>query len=168
MSFEIRRASSDEWETMRSIRLAALEDAPMAYSSTLAREQAFAEEAWRSRLDTSMAYLAWEGGRVVGTVTAYQDPAGPADTMFLVAMFVQAAVRGSECSRLLIDAVVEAARAAGAQQLLLHVTQTNAAARRRYQSYGFNATGRTQPLPHAPHVAEIEMALSLRTAAVRS
>jgi hypothetical protein len=43
----------------------------------------------------------------------------------------------------------------------LDVAEGNLPARRLYERRGFRPTGRTGTLPHAPDVAELEMALEL-------
>ena len=50
---EIRRATVDDWEASRDIRLRALAESPDAFLSTLEREAAFDDEVWMSRLEGS-------------------------------------------------------------------------------------------------------------------
>lgn len=161
MRIEVRRAVSDDWTAMKEIRLRSLAEAPTAFGSTLEWEQAFTEETWRSRLETNLAFLALDGDRVVGTATGFDDPETNPGTVRLVAMFVEVAARGTGCAHRLIDAVSSAAATAGAQQLVLDVTDVNAVAARCYQRYGFRETGGRRPLPHSPEITEIEMVLDL-------
>src|SRR4030095_13513793 len=49
MNAELRRIRSDEGLKLRSLRLRALADAPMAFGSTLAREESFPESVWHER-----------------------------------------------------------------------------------------------------------------------
>jgi len=161
VSITIRPASAADWREVRRIRLQALAEAPWAFGSTLEREQGFTEETWRQRAGATWAYLAWDGDRVVGTATGLADPEPAQGTVQLVAMYVDPRARGTGCAHQLIDAVVSAAVAEGATRLLLEVTDVNPAAGRCYRRYGFVPTGRRKPLPHTPHVTELEMVLEL-------
>jgi ribosomal protein S18 acetylase RimI-like enzyme len=161
MSIEIRRTSAADWREVRRIRLQALAEAPWAFGSTLEREQGFSEETWRQRAGAKSAYLAWDGDRVVGTVTGLADPEPAQGTVQLVAMYVDPGARGTGCAHRLIDAVVAAAVAGGATRVLLDVTDVNPAAGRCYRRYGFAPTGRRKPSPHTPHITELEMVLEL-------
>jgi ribosomal protein S18 acetylase RimI-like enzyme len=46
---EVRRTSGDDWELLRSVRLAALEEAPYAFRRTHAEASANTEEVWRQQ-----------------------------------------------------------------------------------------------------------------------
>ena len=49
MGHGVRRVRPDEGLRLRALRLRALADAPWAFGSTFAREQAFAESVWHER-----------------------------------------------------------------------------------------------------------------------
>lgn len=139
----------------------ALTDAPLAFASTLEREQQFDEQVWRTRAEHSFAFLAWRGDRAVGTATGFPDPGLPADYMALVAMYVDPQARATGCSHRLIDAVAQAAGEAGARFLVLWVTEVNPVAAACYRRHGFVDTGRRKPLPHTGSIVETEMVLPL-------
>ena len=157
----VRRAIDDDWQASRAIRLHALQDAPLAFASTYAREAVFGEDVWRDRIADSAQFLAFVGDAVVGTATGFVDPAEPT-AVRLVAMFVVPAARGQGHAARLLDAVVADARERGFERVVLNVVDTNTAARSCYLRHGFSPTGRTMPLPHAPEHTETEMALKLR------
>src|SRR5262249_56071893 len=82
----IRRIRPDEGPNLRALRLRALADAPMAFGSTLAREQAFADAVWRERAergasgDDSVTFIVEHDGRWLGIVTGLaRDPDVPPD-----------------------------------------------------------------------------------------
>jgi len=72
---EIRRIRAGEGLRLRALRLHALADAPTAFGSNLAREQAFPESTWHERAAGNAAgrdrvtVIAEDGGRWVGMAT---------------------------------------------------------------------------------------------------
>ena len=161
MHLTIRRATAQDWQQLRTIRLQSLREAPYAFGSTLQHELDFSEETWRQRAEGNLVFLARGQDQVLGTATGFRDPTTPAGSVRLVAMYVSPSARGTGCAFLLLDAVAAAARAEGAGQLVLDVTEVNPVAARCYSRYGFRPTGHTRPLPHTPQIAEIEMVLAL-------
>lgn len=137
---EIRVATVDDWERSKDIRLRALAEAPNAFCSSLDRELAFDDQAWRDRLEQARTFLALSGGATVGTATGTADPHENGGRE-LVAMWVDPAERRSGVARALIDAVVEWARAQNAPAVALWVAEDNASALRLYEKCGFALTG---------------------------
>lgn len=88
--------------------------------------------------ETRWYVLAREGARVVGYAGLFQ--AGPEADVQTVAVAGPAQGRG--LGRRLVEALVEAAGARGAQVLHLEVRADNAAARRLYDALGFVVVGR--------------------------
>lgn len=164
MPAEIRRVQPGEWQAYRGVRLAALAEAPYAFSSTLEREQSFGEEIWRQRIRSPAAatFIAWRDGAPAGTATGKADD--PSDEYAvpgawqLVGMWVDPSVRGFGVADQLVDAVAEHARAEGAASLVLWVTLINDRARGFYQKLGFVPTGARQPVrPEEPGHCEEQM-----------
>jgi GNAT superfamily N-acetyltransferase len=159
--WRVRRAVVADWRAARALRLEALTEAPLAFASTLEREQAFDDDVWQQRIRGSAQFLAEaDDGVVLGTVTGFDDP-DTTGTVLLVAMFVIRAARGRGIGERLVEAVADQARTDGADRVLLHVVETNPTAERLYARCGFVRTGATVPLPHRPDLLEHEMVLSL-------
>jgi GNAT superfamily N-acetyltransferase len=153
---EIRRIRADEWLKMRALRLHALADAPTAYGSTLAAEQAYSEDVWRERcLGTAQGcdratFVAERDGTWLGTVTGLAgQPEETKQTTLLVAMFVAASVRREGLGVDLVSALTEWARDCGAKQIALWVTSDNDPAAALYGRCGFRFTGASKPHSHA-------------------
>jgi len=165
----IRRIRADEGARLRALRLRALADAPMAFGSTLAREQTFADEVWHERAQRgasgvdNVTFVAERDGRWLGIVTGLaRDPDVPHDPRpELVAMFVCPEARGSGLGGALVDAVVGWARERRAAGLTLWVTATNTQALALYTRHGFRRTGESKPLDHSPALASIRMVRDL-------
>lgn len=160
---QIRRVERDEWRDYRTIRLAALLDAPDAFGSTYAESSARPEEWWieRTRLSAESneqaMVLAWDADTPVGLAgTFFDDP-----DWVVIAMWVDPARRGKGLGRLLLDAVVDFQRAQGAAESVLGVVDGNDAARALYERYGFKDNGVANPLREGESLIVREMTLSL-------
>ncbi|HEY2312727.1 MAG TPA: GNAT family N-acetyltransferase [Streptosporangiaceae bacterium] len=177
----VRRLVADDWAGLRAARLAALAEAPYAFGSTLAREQAFDEELWRSRAGSGWTFGAFDGPAIVGLATALppddlpgdgepgdgelgEDPPGDCEPAWhLVGMWVAPGCRGQGLADRLVEAVREQALQAGARTVTLWVTEVNDRARAFYRRLGFAPTGARQLVrPEEPDHWEEELALRLR------
>jgi ribosomal protein S18 acetylase RimI-like enzyme len=150
MTISVRRALSDDWQTLRDIRLAALQESPSAFGSTYARESAWPEAKWRDwtaeseKATDQILFLAFDGDQCVGIAGGYDNEG---KTARVIAMWVSPAARGRGIGELLVNAVVDWARSIGREVVDLHVTVGNTAAERLYRRLGFIPTGRGEPLP---------------------
>jgi GNAT superfamily N-acetyltransferase len=161
----VRRVGPDQWTVYREVRLAALAEAPYAFSSTFEREQAFSDDVWRQRLDSVAAatFLAWQGQEPVGTATGKiddpEDEFAVPGSWQLVGMWVGPAARRTGVADRLVEAVAQhAGEVGGARSLVLWVTEKNDRARRFYQRMGFVPTGGRQLVrPDEPDHWEIQL-----------
>jgi len=175
----VRRIGADDWQQTRATRLAALADAPYAFSSTLARELAFEDEVWRSRAASGRTFGAFDGTTIIGlatglpadelggpatAVSAGEDPLASAQRDWhLVGMWVAPDFRGQGVADRLVEAVCEEARQAGAGCVALWVTEMNDRAIAFYQRLGFTPTGARELVrPQEPDHWERELARRLR------
>ena len=109
MNPALRRIRSDEGLKLRSLRLRALADAPMAFGSTLAREQSFLENVWHERAaggasgTDRVTFIAERDGVWLGFASGIAtDPINPTDPgPFLVGRLVDSAERGQGLGGLL-------------------------------------------------------------------
>jgi len=141
MTVTLITASPDDWSMWRSVRLAALAEAPEAFGSRLEDWIDADEDRWRERLSIPgaidlMAVDSGTGGpigMVTGTSAARHD-----EDARLISMWVAPAARGRGVATSLIGAVVDWADASGAQRLTLSVRVENHSARRTYERNGFD------------------------------
>ena len=155
---DVRLLTADDWMELRAARLAALAEAPYAFSSTLSREQEFTEQTWRERAGSGRTFAAWEGGTIVGLATGLPEEA----QWHLVGMWVSPKVRGTGVADNLVVAVCELARQSGFGSVMLWVTEVNGRARAFYRRLGFAPTGARQLVrPDEPENWEEELTLQL-------
>lgn len=146
---ELRVLSPEDWRTWRSLRQAALAEAPHAFGSRLEDWQGEGdrEERWRDRLSTTGArnLVAVIDAAPVGMATGVPAGDGVVDVF---SMWVHPAARGRGVADALLRDLEQWARAAGATVLRLTVTDGNTAASALYQRNGFAFTGELgDPMP---------------------
>src|SRR5262245_51143656 len=125
MTLRIRRIRADEGPLLRSIRLQALAETPLAFGSTLAEELAYPDVLWHERAAGAAAgcdsatFVAERDRRWIGLATGRARDQGPEP--LLVSMFVDGNARRTGVGRALVDEVTAWARACGATRLTLWV-----------------------------------------------
>jgi ribosomal protein S18 acetylase RimI-like enzyme len=126
-----------DWQRLRTVRLAALADAPDMFGSTLAREQAFDEDEWRRRAARPATFVATRGGVDVGTAGAYEIEG----VWWVMGMWIAPDARGSGVVEALLDACESVARDAGAARMTLGVMADNPRGCAAYLRLGYGFTG---------------------------
>ena len=107
-------------------------------------------------------FVAEVGSAVIGLGGAFRLEEHPR-VAHLIAMWVDPAHRRSGAGRALTEAVLDWARRADLDEVMLWVVGENEAARRLYEHAGFGATGESQPLPSNPALVEHQMVVRLGT-----
>lgn len=137
-----------DWAVWRELRLAALRDAPEAFSARLSDWQGGGdrEERWRARLDIpgSVNLVAVLDGRPAGMASGV--PAGP-QTAELISLWVSPAARRRGVGEHLVGEVARWARRSGAGVLRLALAEGNGRAAALYRRCGFRPTGETALAP---------------------
>ncbi|MGH3311878.1 MAG: GNAT family N-acetyltransferase [Streptomyces sp.] len=140
---ELRVLTPDDWASWRTLRLAALAEAPYAFKSPLAEWQGEGdrEERWRALLSIngSRNFLALLGGRPAGMARGV--PASQKDVVHLNSMWVGEHARGRGAGDLLVTAVEEYALGRLATTLRLTVAPANTHAIALYRRHGLRETG---------------------------
>jgi ribosomal protein S18 acetylase RimI-like enzyme len=145
----------------KAARLRALQDAPLAFSSTYAKEFQLTDSDWMKRVErwngeTGGGFLAMEEDTACGIVGSFLDQKD-ATRAELVSMWTAPSHRQRGVGHLLVDSGSNWAKGRNARILLLMVTGNNESAIRFYERLGFTRTGRTEPYPNDPTVIEFEM-----------
>ena len=165
----LRRVEPGDGLLLKSVRLAALEDSPDAFGSTLGAEAARSDEEWAERAEAGssgvsrITVFAEVAQDVVGLVGGYRET-NSSTTVELVSMWVRPNARRAGVGRALVAVVIDWARKTEASEVALWVTKGNATAERLYAAMGFTATGVTAPLPSNPSLIELRMATPIARA----
>lgn len=163
-SVTVRRFAGDEWPLYRALRLRSLDDAPGAFGSTLAREQALADQDWAWRLGLAARsgrdhpLLAEVDGAAAGLAWAKFDANDP-QLVNLFQMWVAPECRGRGVAAALLAEALVWARSRRARTMGLGVMGGNHAAARLYERAGFKPFG--EPEPARPGDARMEQAMRL-------
>jgi GNAT superfamily N-acetyltransferase len=153
MSPIVRRLGAGEAALLRDLRLRALRDAPLAFGSTLAREEAYTPEDW-ARWGTGEGRVVFIAEPAAGLASGVIDDDDPT-LAHLYAMWVAPEARGSGAGRALVEAVVAWAAERGAQRLTTSVTEGNVVGAALYAAAGFADSGRREPLGHSDAVVAV-------------
>jgi ribosomal protein S18 acetylase RimI-like enzyme len=157
MAARVRQLGPGEAALLRDLRLRALADSPMAFGSTLAREQDFPQAEWERRAgegaagERQAAFVAEPGAGLAVGMLADDEPGAAR----LYAMWVAPQARGSGAGRALVDAVIGWAAGRGLRVLRTAVTEGNAAAMALYTRAGFVDTGAREPLGHSGAIVAV-------------
>ena len=164
---QIRRIRAEEGLRLKALRLRALADSPMAYGSTLAREQAYPDALWHERAaygaagDKVVTIVAEHDDHLLAMATGLAPEAEGLPDPTMVGVFVDGAVRRQGVAAALVEKVIDWARARGSARLLIWITGGNEPALALYRRAGFRTTGATRPSAHTPDLTEFEMLLEL-------
>jgi GNAT superfamily N-acetyltransferase len=138
---EVRRITADDWQLLRTLRLASLRDAPEAFGQTYNNAALEPDAEWQSaaRASAKGDRRAWflffdDAGLAQGLVQARRRPA--ADCL-VFSMWVAPGARRGGSGRALLGAVESWARGWGAQRIVLWVFGANEGAQRFYERTGF-------------------------------
>jgi GNAT superfamily N-acetyltransferase len=122
VTIELRTASADDWRAWRSVRLAALTDAPAAFCSRLEEWADAPEGRWRERLSIPGAIdlLAFDADGIAPVGMATGTPGGDHGSCAeLISLWVDPTVRGRGVAIALTTAIAGWAASTGATMLTL-------------------------------------------------
>ncbi|MET9320446.1 GNAT family N-acetyltransferase [Streptomyces sp. NPDC003038] len=175
--YVIRAVRGDEWEKVKELRIAALNDpaAPLAFLESVAQAEAHPDEFWQRRAaGASHGRLARQfvaeasDGRWDGSVMVLVEESGTTDIFgqlieraqgHAVGVYVRPGQRGTGVTEALFEAALEWAWSVEEPALecvRLFVHEENARAGAFYRRFGFEATGRIVPTPGDPSAKDIE------------
>lgn len=142
----IRRLTANDAALFRQFRLAALQETPSAFGSSLEEESAKSVEDFASRLSGLAGiavFGAFEGSTLIGSVGLRREQQHKlAHKCLLVGMYVQPQARDNGIARALVSEALAYARSlAGVRQINLCVNANNPGPVHLYGSMGFVTWG---------------------------
>jgi ribosomal protein S18 acetylase RimI-like enzyme len=160
----VRALAEEEWDTYRSVRLAALQESPEAFVASHAEEADYDEDFWRTRMRRSRRLLAEVDGAAVGTASVGAAPDGDEGAAELFGLWVSPALRGQGIATQLVRAGAKSAAADGKSHLYYWVGTDNGRAVAFASGFGFRPTDQRRPVrveSEEDGDEEIAMVLSL-------
>lgn len=186
----VRRIEADDGLLLRSVRLAALADAPGDATITLAKAQLREERHWVESaaanasgpmqatffaLDDSIDLTragtgskadgdgnAGDGARAESNVVGMVGAYANRDgTVNVVGLWSAPGFRDVGVAEALLAATAAWALGAGANRMRIWVVERNEHARRYYEDHGFVTTGLAMPYEPDPRINQLEMVLAL-------
>ncbi|MEV0416548.1 GNAT family N-acetyltransferase [Streptomyces sp. NPDC050448] len=177
----VRQVRADEWQKVKELRIAALQDpaAPVAFLEALAQAEARTDEFWQDRAQGAShgrhaRQFVAEGpdGQWAGSVTVLVEEGGTTDFFeqpieqtqgHVVGVFVRAEQRGTGLTEALFAAALDWAwslEGPGLERVRLFVHEDNARAAAFYRRFGFRASGQVVPAPGNAGAKELEYVIS--------
>lgn len=138
---DIVRATGDDWQLVREIRLRSLSSDPAAFGATWEEESAFPDSVWTDRITSFAWFLAVDGSEPIGVIACRAEDEDKPDDRELQAMWVVQSYRRQGVGGQLIEKVMEWAKEDGASTVSLYVGPSNDAAIRSYEHSGFSDSG---------------------------
>jgi|WetSurMetagenome_2_1015567.scaffolds.fasta_scaffold122990_2 RimJ/RimL family protein N-acetyltransferase len=138
----IRRIRIGEADLFKRMRLASLQDAPYAFSSTYDAALHRSEESWKAQADLSArgsdraTFFAFYDDMPIGIAALYRLP-DYKETGELVQMWIAPEHRGKNIAWDLLDAVFKCASENSFRKVIARVTKGNDRACKFYCKYGF-------------------------------
>ncbi|HEY7347848.1 MAG TPA: GNAT family N-acetyltransferase [Ktedonobacterales bacterium] len=142
----VRLLTEEDIEALWSVRLRSLQDNPEAFGSTYEETLGRGKENMRQRLLKPHAETFYIGAfeeSLVGIVGYFRESGVKGQHKgYIISMYVTPEQRGHGIGKALVaEAIAQARKVTGLEQLLLAVVTSNTAARRLYLSLGFQPYG---------------------------
>jgi RimJ/RimL family protein N-acetyltransferase len=137
----ISRLNADRWQDYRDLRLEALKNEPLAFSSSYEEEQLIVETGWRTRIENAL--FAIDNGKLVGIVGFFRNNRIKTNHVGeIFGVYVRPAYRDKGIGKQLITAIIEEIKKTeGIEKIKIGVNPTQKAAAHIYRKFGFKKVG---------------------------
>ncbi|GAB2776195.1 hypothetical protein GCM10027020_31800 [Nocardioides salsibiostraticola] len=152
---EIRLLGVNEWQLYRTVRLAALEDAPDAFVARFEDEASYDDDYWSERMTRAHRVIAERKGEPVGVVSLGLHNDDP-ETGEVFGLWTSPGARGERIARGLVETAAQKAATDGHRFLYFWAGSDNPSAVGFASSYGFRPTAERRPVRVAEGSTEQE------------
>jgi ribosomal protein S18 acetylase RimI-like enzyme len=159
---DIKRLDRDKWETLRHLRLTALDDSPEVFLASYGDEERYEEAEWLAEFDRGSWYFCEDDQRPIGLIGAVRYPHMPDDECSLEYIWVSPGHRRSGIASDLVASVLKLLRADQYRTAYLWVLDGNRAAMDLYEKLGFVSTNERHELQGRPGRSEERFMVDLR------
>lgn len=142
----VRALSEAEWSEFKTVRLAALADAPEAFAATAEEEEAFDEDYWRARMRRSVRFVAERGEAPLGVVSLGDGKAEDHSVGEIFGLWVRPEARGTGVATALVRAGARRARQDGRSFVAYWVGTDNGPGVAFASGMGFRPTDFRRPM----------------------
>ena len=160
--FSIEALSSKEIQRFRNSRGASLRDSPEAFKSTYNEMSLLPDTIWEEQLKNLPTFVALYDQKDVGVVRCAIDWDHP-NAAHLYSLWVDPDYHGVGVGGLLVDTVIDWAKANRSKSVYLNVVEDNKAAISLYRKMGFKFTGVSQLIKGRNNLKELQMVYRLST-----
>ena len=145
MQIEITKAGAEAAQRLRSVRLAALKDAPDAFGAKYEDELLFSDSQWQDRLKYTYWCFVVADGVDIGLLAVDRADKDRNSDCWLSSWWISDTFRGQGVSQLMMDWVIKLSRENDWKIIGLGVWPENLRARSAYKKLGFVEADK--PLP---------------------
>jgi RimJ/RimL family protein N-acetyltransferase len=133
----IEKLDENHWQDYRDLRLEALKEEPLAFSSSYEEEQSIPENSWRERIKNNLFVM--EDNQPVGLAGFFRNPHLKTNHVCeMYGVYLRKEYRGQGIGKRLVEAVMaEIQSLKGILIIEVGVNPTQKAAKHLYQKYGF-------------------------------
>ena len=162
---DINLLTSDEWRTLREVRLSALSESPYSFLSTYEAESKYNESKWRTEFDRGDWYVGvirvGSADKPVSIAGITRESGTPAHQRFLQYVWVAPEFRRQGVAFNMISEVLDHLKLSGVRTVVLGVLDGNSSVMRLYSRLGFVSCNHRQPLEDFPGRSEEIMQLHI-------
>jgi ribosomal protein S18 acetylase RimI-like enzyme len=159
---DIELLASHQWYVLRTIRLAALQEAPDSFLARYEDQKDWEPARWREEFNRGEWSIGFNVNKPISLLGSTREETTPQDACYLEYLWVSPEWRRRGLAHSMLAHAIERLRKLGVRTAFLWVLNGNRDAVRLYRSVGFVSGNHSQPLTDRPGRSEELMRLDLK------